>query len=122
MGRSRIGRFLVTSQVLLSILAIRRFLTYVVDDKQEGRECQEPESDLLALVAGGSPSPTTEMIGFSNGNVASGLGYLTWAVVVIANVYVLATLAMGEGRVNFCEPFVHKGHSDSSRACLATSS
>lgn len=36
-----------------------------------------------------------EMVDFSNGKIIAGLGYFIWLIVLVANVYVLVTLAMG---------------------------
>ena len=43
-----------------------------------------------------SPSPA-ETIDYSNGKIIASISYLVWAVVVVANVYVLVMLALGKG-------------------------
>ena len=126
MGRSGIDQLLVGSQVVLSIvLPFVVFPLMWLTTSKKVMSVKKPESDLPVLAAGcsssnidlspapkfaipgvgspteqdveASPSFTTEMVDFSNGKVISGLGYLIWAVVVVANVYVLVTLAMGKG-------------------------
>ena len=126
MGRSGIDQLLVASQVVLSIvLPFVVFPLMWLTTSKKIMSVKKPQSDLPALAAGGSspntdlpptsklaipsagnpteqdvessPSSVTEMVDFSNGKVISGLGYLIWAVVVVANVYVLVTLAMGKG-------------------------
>ena len=42
-------------------------------------------------------SSASEMVDYSNGKIVAGIGYLIWAVVVVANMYVIVTLAMGKG-------------------------
>ena len=125
MGRSGIDQLLVASQVVLSIvLPFVIFPLMWLTTSKKIMSVKKPESDLPTLAAGGppsnieasltskfvtpsagnpteqdvegSPSSTTEMVDFSNGKIISGLGYLIWAVVVVANVYVLVTLAMGK--------------------------
>ena len=44
-----------------------------------------------------TPSPSsTETFDYSNGKIIASISYLTWAVVIVANVYVLVMLALGK--------------------------
>ncbi|KAH7915686.1 natural resistance-associated macrophage protein-domain-containing protein [Hygrophoropsis aurantiaca] len=49
-----------------------------------------PAEDIEAVNA-------SDMVDFSSGKFMTGVGYLIWIVIVVANVYVLVTLGMGEG-------------------------
>lgn len=44
-----------------------------------------------------SSSSVTEIVDYSNGKIVAGAGYLILTVVVVANAYVIVTLAMGKG-------------------------
>jgi len=43
----------------------------------------------------GLPSYPTETIDYSNGKIVAGIGYTVWVVVIVANLYVIVVLAMG---------------------------
>ena len=125
LGRPGIDQLLVASQVVLSIvLPFIMFPLLWLTTSKKIMSVKKPESDLTTPTAGGSSSdpdtPTTskcvgpktgspngqdveapptrsiEMVDYSNGTIIAGTGYLMWAVVIVANVYVIVVLAMGK--------------------------
>ena len=125
LGRSGIDQLLVASQVVLSIvLPFVMFPLVWLTTNKKIMSVKNPELNLPTLMADGppsantspelrfatpkidnlpekdvevSPSPVVEMVDYSNGKILAGLGYLVFAVVVVANTYVIVTLAMGKG-------------------------
>jgi metal iron transporter len=121
-GREGINELLVASQVVLSfVLPFVAFpLVYITSSSELMRSRRDDASSSLgrALVSGRSgagvvddaASDTSskssdamvdseraeETKDYSNGKVVMCIGYAIWAVVVVANAYVLVTLAMGE--------------------------
>ena len=118
MGRSGIDQLLVASQVVLSIvLPFVMFPLLWLTTSKKIMSVKKPESDSTVLPIDGSsnhdtpklktgpstehdvealPSCPTEMVDYSNGKIVAGIGYTVWAVVVVANVYVIVVLAMGK--------------------------
>ena len=118
-GREGINELLVASQVVLSfVLPFVAFpLVYITSSSELMRSRKEDAYDAAgrALVRGETASQTSskssdvdvdlpvvdserahEVVDYSNGRIVMCIGYLIWAVVVVANAYVLVTLAMGE--------------------------
>ena len=123
LGRSGIDQLLVASQVVLSIVLpfVMLPLLWLTTSKKI-MSVKKPESNLSTLDCPpsnsnvspapefttpkigssaehdveSSSSPVIEMVDYSNGKVIAGIGYLIWAVVVVANVYVIVMLAMGK--------------------------
>ena len=125
MGRSGIDQLLVASQVVLSIvLPFVIFPLMWLTTSKKIMSVKKSEPDLPALTVDGLPSnpdmspeskftapkiknsterdvessssSATEMVDYSNGKIVAGIGYLIWAVVVVANMYVIVMLAMGK--------------------------
>ena len=126
MGRTGIDLLLVASQVVLSIVLpfVMLPLLWLTTDKKI-MSVKKPKSSSSTLMAGGlstnpdtstasmlvaskigsstepdveaSSSSVTEIVDYSNGKIVAGAGYLILAVVVVANAYVIVTLAMGKG-------------------------
>ena len=126
MGRTGIDLLLVASQVVLSIvlpfvmlpllwLTTNKKIMSVKKPKSSSSTLMagclstnpdtSPASMLVASKIGSSIEPdveapsssVTEIVDYSNGKITAGAGYLILAVVVVANAYVIVTLAMGEG-------------------------
>ena len=122
MGRSGVDQLLVASQVVLSIvLPFVMFPLLWLTTSKKIMSVKKPESDLTTLTPAGSPSspdmskcetpktslPTehdvetspdgpTEMVDYSNGKIVASIGYLVWAGIIVANVYVIVMLALGK--------------------------
>lgn len=122
MGRSGIDQLLVASQVVLSIVLpfVMLPLLWLTTSKKI-MSVKKSRSDLPTLTVDGlsqnpdvSPEsmtpkagssieqdveapPVAEVVDYSNGKIVAGIGYLIWTVVVVANAYVIVTLAMGKG-------------------------
>lgn len=125
LGRSGIDQLLVASQVVLSIvLPFVMFPLLWLTTSKRIMSVEKPGLDLPTLTADDSPSSpdmppasgsvtrktdssveqdveasppsATETVDYSNGKIIAGIGYLIWAVVVVANAYVIVTLAMGK--------------------------
>lgn len=125
LGRSGIDQLLVASQVVLSIvLPFVMFPLLWLTTSKKIMSVTKPESDPPTLTADdlpsnpgmppvsgsvtrktgssaeqdveASPSSAPEMVDYSNGKIIAGIGYLIWTVVVVANMYVIVTLAMGK--------------------------
>lgn len=115
-GRRGINDLLVASQVVLSfVLPFVVFpLIYITSSSEHMRSMRDDTAAGQALVRVGSDSASqtsskssevdvavesggsTETVDYSNGRIVMCLGYLIWAVVVVANVYVLVSLARGD--------------------------
>ena len=108
MGRSGIDQLLVASQVVLSIVLpfVMLPLLWLTTNKKI-MSVKKPNLDVssasMTPKTGSSieqdveASPVTETVDYSNGKIVAGIGYLIWTVVVVANAYVIVTLAMGKG-------------------------
>lgn len=46
---------------------------------------------------GDTEAALEEKVDFSNGKIMTVIGWIIWIVIVLANVYAIVTLAMGEG-------------------------
>ncbi|KAI0828819.1 natural resistance-associated macrophage protein [Trametes gibbosa] len=124
-GRSGIDTLLVASQVILSIvlpfivfplvwLTSSRAIMSVKKPKKTPAPAPDVDVDELAATATlGTPTESEEkegartgddaevqaedsLVDFSNGRIVMGLGYLIWLVVVVANVYAIVGLALGD--------------------------
>ncbi|KXN84965.1 Manganese transporter pdt1 [Leucoagaricus sp. SymC.cos] len=112
-GRNGINALLVLSQVILSIaLPFVTFpLIYCTSSKtiMRVRKPSSPnyvvddDKDELSPIGGseegglGSLENGEEWVDFSNGKVMIAICIVIWSIIVIANVYVLVSLAMGSG-------------------------
>ena len=94
LGRPGINALLVASQVALAV--ILPFATFpliwltsskkIMSVRKAGTaDNEDPEK------------ASSEMIDFSCGKVLTAVGWGIWLIIVAANVYVIVTLAMGEG-------------------------
>ncbi|KAI0652545.1 natural resistance-associated macrophage protein [Trametes meyenii] len=118
-GRSGIDTLLVASQVILSIvlpfivfplvyLTSSKSIMSVKKPKKERPIDVEELNGHQGTAAPPSPSSGSEevkedeeaqveeSVDFSNGIIVMGLGYLIWLVVVVANVYAIVGLGLGE--------------------------
>ena len=62
-------------------------------DHEDGRTSGPRPADDAAAEA----QPEYELVDFSNGRLTAGVGYAIWLVVVVANVYAIIGLALGQG-------------------------
>ncbi|EIW80308.1 Nramp-domain-containing protein [Coniophora puteana RWD-64-598 SS2] len=99
-GRSGINRLLIASQVVLSVVLpfVAFPLIYLTASRnvmyaKRGSEHPDPSR-------GSRRTPikvrSEEKIDFSNSYMMTGFAFLVWAVVVVANVYVIVMLGMGD--------------------------
>ncbi|EIW64452.1 natural resistance-associated macrophage protein [Trametes versicolor FP-101664 SS1] len=122
-GRSGIDTLLVASQVILSIVLpfIVFPLVYLTSSRSimsvhKTKKLRPEDADVDELPAGAvtpaesdekdkettrvddtdAEAQAGEMVDFSNGYIVTGLGYLIWLVVVVANVYAIVGLALGD--------------------------
>lgn len=113
MGPSGIDFLLVASQVILSI--VLPFITFpliyltsssrIMRVRKPAREhtviSPGVEASSLPAVTSFDNDPeiiqTEEFVDFSSGKFMTSLGCLIWSVILVANVYVLVTLGMGQG-------------------------
>ncbi|OJT03088.1 Manganese transporter pdt1 [Trametes pubescens] len=121
-GRAGIDTLLVASQVILSIVLpfIVFPLVYLTSSRsimsvRKPKKLRPEDPDVDELPAGAvtpadseeKEEPTRvdnadaeaqvgEMVDFSNGYIVTGLGYLIWLVVVVANVYAIVGLGLGD--------------------------
>ncbi|OBZ79689.1 Manganese transporter SMF1 [Grifola frondosa] len=118
-GRSGIDTLLVASQVVLSI--VLPFIVFPLLWLTSSRNIMRVKNPASAVSQGeqhaNTPDPATtsnvsdprnvsevpgqeaaeEFVDFSNGKVTIFLGYAIWLVVIMANVYAIVGLAMGQG-------------------------
>ena len=107
-GRAGIDALLVASQVTLSI--VLPFIVFplllltssktVMSVKKplERSSAQGSETQTAAAAAdAGATEAQVEMVDYSNGKIAMAFGWLIWLVIVMANVYAIVGLAMGQG-------------------------
>lgn len=113
MGPSGIDFLLVASQVILSIVLpfITFPLIYLTSSSRIMRVRKTAvEHTVVSPGMGASFLPavtsldndpeiiqTEEFVDFSSGKFMTSVGCLIWAVILVANVYVLVTLGMGQG-------------------------
>ena len=105
MGRAGLNALLVASQVVLSfVLPFVAFPLVYITSSSKFMSVRR-DSGQIKLASGTDAenrrpedleAKEDEKIDFSNGKIVMVLGYLIWLVVLIANAYVLVTLAMGE--------------------------
>ncbi len=91
-GREGLNTLLVASQVILSfVLPFVAFPLVWITSSSEymrvKRECTSSNSHDEE----GEP----EYVDYSNGKIMMALGYIIWLVVLVANAYVIVSLAMG---------------------------
>jgi metal iron transporter len=113
-GPSGIDTLLVASQVILSIVLpfITFPLIYLTSSSRIMRVRKVPAGGTSNTLLDGLESPlpaiapvdadletlqARDFVDFSSGKLMTSLGCLIWFVIVVANVYVLVTLGMGEG-------------------------
>lgn len=97
-GRSGVDTLLVASQVVLSIVLpfIIAPLLYCTSSKAIMR-VRKPTGEGESQIGSGDVENTDQWVDYSNGKVAIFIGITIWLVVVLANGYVLISLAMGQG-------------------------
>ncbi|KAG6869159.1 hypothetical protein C0993_012258 [Termitomyces sp. T159_Od127] len=97
-GRSGINTLLVASQVTLSVVLpfIAFPLIYLTSSKvvMHVRKPDADEAMPMAEKVEGAAVASDDMIDLSNGWLLSGVAYLIWAVVLVANGYAIVSLAM----------------------------
>lgn len=106
-GRSGINTLLVASQVALAI--VLPFVTFPLiwlTSSKTVMSVRKPQSSSgsasLPPIERAPRSETTdseravELIDYSSGKIATGIGLAIWLVMVAANVYVIVALAMGQ--------------------------
>ncbi|KAH7930469.1 smf Mn2+ and Fe2+ transporter [Leucogyrophana mollusca] len=104
-GPAGIDTLLVASQVVLSIVLpfITFPLIYLTSSKRIMSVRVEPPTNVdtspgvVSPIADPEAVSTEQFVDFSSGKIMTAIGYLIWMVIVVANVYVLVTLGMGEG-------------------------
>lgn len=101
-GQSGINAMLVASQVVLSIvLPFIIFPLVWLTSSRTVMRVYAPAPTRPARTEGVAEEekdvPEGEYLDFSNGWVIASLGYAMWAVIVVANGYVLVTLMLGKG-------------------------
>ncbi|KAI0275202.1 natural resistance-associated macrophage protein [Gloeopeniophorella convolvens] len=95
-GRAGIDTMLVASQVVLSI--VLPFIVLPLVWLTSSRAVMQVRASVDITDKSGTEEQTTEeFLDFSNGWIVAGLGYAIWALVVVANAYVLITLMLGKG-------------------------
>ena len=106
-GRAGIDTLLVASQAVLSIVLpfIVFPLVWFTSSKSimsvkrplERADSQDSSVGVVGAVDGASAEAQFEMVDFSNGKILIVLSYAIWLVIVMANVYAIVGLAMGQG-------------------------
>ena len=103
-GRAGIDALLVASQVTLSI--VLPFIVFPLLLLTSSKTVMSVKKPLERSSAQGSASEgadagateaQVEMVDYSNGKIAMAFGWLIWLVIVMANVYAIVGLAMGQG-------------------------
>jgi metal iron transporter len=105
-GRDGINALLVASQVILSIVLpfITFPLLWCTSSKTIMRVRKCPGDGQLAGGGGGGGETSSDpengpeqWVDYSNGKIAIVIGIAIWLLIVVANAYVIVTLAMGIG-------------------------
>ncbi|CCL98911.1 uncharacterized protein FIBRA_00918 [Fibroporia radiculosa] len=121
LGRSGISSLLIISQVILSIVlpfvvfpliyitSSKRFMSVKklsrqqqpaqMNDRHDAPRAvndDEAASAAIAEITIVDVEVVEELVDFSNGKLMTILGWVIWIVIVVANVYAIVTLAMGE--------------------------
>lgn len=101
-GRQGLNTLLVASQVVLSfVLPFVVFpLLWVTSSRALMSVRRDGASESFETASLRSTDPergSDAAVDFSNGKMVMALGYAIWLVIVVANSYVLVTLAMGKG-------------------------
>ncbi|KAG1754742.1 natural resistance-associated macrophage protein-domain-containing protein [Suillus paluster] len=109
-GRNGINTLLVASQVILSIVLpfVTFPLIYLTSSSRIMRV--RKNTPAHAVTSSGLEKPaitsvdtdpeilqTEDFVDFSSGKLMTSVGWLIWLVIVIANLYVIVTLGMGQG-------------------------
>ena len=108
MGQRGLNTLLVASQVILSfVLPFIAFpLVYITSSKklmtvrnrrEDDLALADMRSDASSVSSVSTLTQDMEEHDFSNGTIIMCLGYAIWFLVLLANGYVLVTLAMGKG-------------------------
>ncbi|TFK56542.1 natural resistance-associated macrophage protein [Heliocybe sulcata] len=110
-GRSGIDTLLVASQVVLSIVLpfIVFPMLWLTSSKSVMGVSKPSDHAITPDPASGEPVPGIRMasaddleraeeqqVYFNNNRITAGIGYAIWLLILIANVYVIVSLAMGE--------------------------
>ncbi|PIL31302.1 transporter [Ganoderma sinense ZZ0214-1] len=103
-GRAGIDTLLVASQVVLSI--VLPFIVFplvwftssksIMSVKKPLERVDSQDSSVAGAVDAASAEAQFEMVDFSNGKILIVFSYLIWLVIVMANVYAIVGLAMGQ--------------------------
>jgi metal iron transporter len=101
-GRPGIDALLVASQVTLAIcLPFVTFPLIWLTSSKKIMSVRRPRvtSGSGAQPEGGitNPEAALQFVDFSSWRIATGAGIVIWLIIVIANMYVIITLAMGTG-------------------------
>lgn len=98
-GQSGIDALLVISQVVLAI--VLPFVTLPLIWLTSSKKIMSVRRDLAVsnsgLETGNEVKDPQQLVDFSSGKIMTGIGLLIWLIMVIANAYVIITLAMGKG-------------------------
>ena len=101
-GRSGIDALLVASQVALAIVLPFVTLPLIcLTSSKRIMSVRKPqmipgpgaEPDIIIT----DPEQAWPLVDFSSGRIATGLGFLIWLIMVVANAYVIIILAEGKG-------------------------
>ena len=101
-GRAGISAMLVASQVVLSfVLPFIVFpLVWLTSSRTVMRVYSPTPTRTTQVVDGAGEEKDVaegDYLDFSNGWIVASIGYVIWAVLVLANGYVLITLMLGKG-------------------------
>lgn len=94
MGRQGLNTLLVASQVILSF--VLPFVAFPLVWITSSSKLMRVKVDSSERRTSTKDNEVDELIDFSNSKPVMVLGYLIWLLVLIANGYVLITLAMGK--------------------------
>jgi len=101
-GRAGIDALLVASQVVLAI--VLPFITFPLICLTSSKRIMSVRKPQVTLGPGTErdiiitdPEQAWPLVDFSSGRIATGVGFLIWLIMVVANAYVIITLATGKG-------------------------
>ena len=89
-GRDGLNTLLVASQVVLSFAL--PFVVFPLVWITSSPKYMKVRMESVAVTEG---EPKPDWIDYSNGKIMMTLGYIIWLLILIANVYVIVSLAMG---------------------------
>jgi metal iron transporter len=96
MGRSGISQLLVVSQVILSI--VLPFIVFPLVWLTANKDIMNVKTvtDADSVEVEGDSEQQSTSVDFSTGKIITGIGYLIWFMIVLANSYVLVMLCLGK--------------------------